>query len=77
MLHLTQRGVEVFIGRYSKKDQESYWDNYDLLIWKQDHSGFTNIKGLFRKNAWGLADRVSVDSNGIWKLPKKYVKYFK
>lgn len=77
VLNLTLKGVEVFIERSKTKNQESYWDNYDLMIWKSDHSGFTNIKGLFRKNKWGVAERISVDEKGIWKLPTKYVKHFK
>lgn len=77
MLHLTPLGVEIFIDRSCTKTMESFWENYDLVIWKKDFSGYTNKKGMFRKNTWGVADRISVDNSGIWKLPKKYVKYFK
>lgn len=77
MLHLTPLGVEIFIDRSSNKTIESFWENYDLVIWKKDFSGYTNKKGMFRKNTWGVADRISVDNSGIWKLPKKYVKYFR
>ena len=65
MLNLTHRGVEVFIDRYKKNNQESFWDNYDLIIWEKNASGFTSIKGMFRKNAWGVAENVSVNSEGI------------
>ena len=77
MLHLTLKGVEVFMERSKTKSQESFWDNYDLVVWKKDQSGFTNIRGMFRKDSWGIAERVSVNEKGIWKLPKSYVKYFK
>ena len=77
MLNLTHRGVEVFIDRYKKNTQESFWDNYNLIIWKKNAEGFTNLNGMFRKDAWGIAENVSVNSEGIWKLPKKYVQYFK
>ena len=77
MLNLTLKGVEVFMERSKTKSQESFWDNYDLIVWKKDHSGFTSIKGMFRKDSWGVAERVSVNEKGIWKLPKSYVKYFK
>lgn len=77
MLHLTPLGVEIFINRSSTKTIESFWENYDLVIWKKDFGGYTDKKGMYRKNAWGVADRISVDNSGIWKLPKKYVKYFK
>jgi hypothetical protein len=75
MLNLTEKGVEVFIRK--AKNIEPYWDNYDLVIWKKDHNGFTSIKGMFRNNSWGMTERVAVSDQGIWKLPKKYVKYFK
>lgn len=77
MLNLTLKGVEVFMKRYNTSNQESYWDNYDLVIWKKDTNGFTNIKGLFRKDSWGVSEKISVNNDGMWRLPKKYVKHFK
>lgn len=74
MLKLNEIGVNLLIKR--AKDVTPYWDNYDLVIWKKDPAGFTSIKGLF-KNTWGIAERISVNSEGVWELPKKYVKYFK
>lgn len=74
MLNLTELGVEVFIKK--AKNIVPYWDNYDLIIWKKDINGFTNVNGMF-KNTWGIAEKISVNNNGIWKLPKKYVKHFK
>ena len=77
MLNLTELGVEVFIKKTQLASLNPFWDNYDLVIWKKDHSGFTNINGMYRNDAWGKVERISVSNNGIWKLPKKYVKYFK
>lgn len=77
MLNLTIQGVEIFIKRYNANNRESYWDNYDLIIWKKDQNGFTNVKGIFRKNSWGTSERISVNENGVWRLPKKYVRHFK
>ena len=77
MLHLTEKGVEVFIKRSQTKIQESFWNNYDLVIWKKDNGGYTDIKGMYRKDAWGKAEKISVSREGIWELPKRYVKYFK
>lgn len=77
VLNLTEKGVEVFIKRFQSKIQESFWNNYDLVIWKKDNGGYTDTKGMYRKDAWGKSEKISVDQKGIWKLPKKYVKYFK
>ena len=77
MLHLTLKGVEVFIERFNSNKQESFWNNYDLVIWNKDNGGYTDVKGMYHNDAWGKAEKVSVDDKGIWNLPKKYVKYFK
>jgi hypothetical protein len=76
MLSLILRGVEIFINRSKTKTQEAFWNNYDLIIWKRNASGFTNKDGMFR-DEWGLAEKITVNEQGIWKLPKGYVKYFK
>ena len=77
VLHLTEKGVEIFIKRSQTKLQESFWNNYELVIWKKDGGGYTDTNGMYRKDAWGKAEKISVNREGIWKLPKKYVKYFK
>lgn len=77
MLHLNTLGVEVFINKSRSNHLDPHWDNYDLIIWRKDATGFSNIKGMFRKNAWGIAEKFSVSNNGTWVLPKKYVRYFK
>lgn len=77
MLYLNEIGVDLFIKKFKSMTKEAYWENYDLVIWNKDYSGFTNKKGVFRQNVWGIADRISVNNKGTWVLPKKYVKYFK
>lgn len=77
MLHLNLRGVDVFIDRSNKKKLDAFWQNYDLVIWHKNNGGFSDIKGMYRKDAWGIAEKISVNEKGIWILPKKYVKYFK
>lgn len=77
MLSLTEKGVEIFIERSQTKSQESFWNNYDLVIWEKNIGGYTDISGMYRKGAWGKAEKISVNREGIWKLSKKYVKYFK
>ena len=75
MLKLNELGVNLFIKK--ARGISPYWDNYDLIIWKKDASGYTSKKGLYRNNSWGMAERVSVSNSGVWELPKKYVKHFK
>jgi hypothetical protein len=77
MLVLTEAGVEIFMKRFEGGASKSFWDNYDIVIWNKNSSGYTSPGGMFRNNAWGMAQRVSINNDGVWKLNKKYVKYFK
>jgi len=77
MLVLNEAGVELFIKRFDTKSSKSFWDNYDLVIWNKDSAGYSSPNGMFKYNVWGTAHRVLVNNSGVWKLPKKYVKYFK
>jgi hypothetical protein len=77
MLVLNEIGVEVFIKRFDSKNSKSFWDNYDLVIWDKNSSGYMSPGGMFKNNAWGMAQKVSINNDGLWKLNKKYVKYFR
>lgn len=75
MLNLNETGVELFIRK--ARNINPFWDNYDLIIWRKDSSGFYDKKGLYKNNSWGKAEIIKVGVNGAWRLPRKYVKYFK
>ena len=77
MLHLYENGVEILRKKLDSKKLDSYWENYNLIIWKKDLGGFSNTKGVYRNNSWGIANEFSVSTEGTWDLPLKYVKYFK
>lgn len=76
MLTLTSLGVDVFINKSKTKNQKSFWNNYDLIIWSKNSSGYSDKRGMFLKE-WGMAEIIPVNEQGLWKLPKRYVKYFK
>ena len=77
MLNLTELGVSVFIKKAVANNMNSFWENYDLVIWKKNVNGFTDKKGMYLNNSWGTAEKIVVSNQGTWKLPKTYVKYFK
>lgn len=77
MLHLYENGVEILRKRIYSKDIDTYWENYDFIIWKKNIGGYSNTDGVFRNNSWGIANTISINDKGTWSLPLKYVKYFK
>lgn len=77
MLHLYENGVEILKNKINSKKIECYWNNYNFIVWKKDQGGFSNTKGVYRNNSWGIVDEFPVSQKGTWILPLKYVKYFK
>jgi hypothetical protein len=76
MLKLNVKGVEVFIKKSRSKQRESFWNNYDLIIWNKNHMGFYSKSGMFRNNSWGISEIFPISDDGIWEMPVRYVKYF-
>jgi hypothetical protein len=54
MLVLNEAGVEVFMKRFEGKLSQSFWDNYDLVLWNKTPSGYMSPSGMFKNNAWGM-----------------------
>lgn len=77
MLTLNEKGVNVIIKRINNKGLKSFWINYDLIIWEKNISGYFLQNGLFMNNIWGTSIKFKINNDGLWRLPKQYVKYFK
>lgn len=77
MLHLYEKGIEVLRKKISDNDTDTYWNNYTFVIWKKNIGGFSDTKGVYRNNNWGIAYKFPVNSKGNWELPLKYVRHFK
>jgi len=69
--------VNKLIKNFKTDYQEAFWDGYTLVVWKRDPSGFSNKRGMFRNETWGLTTRFNMTDGGVWDLPERYVKYIK
>jgi hypothetical protein len=75
MLVLYEKGIEILKNKISNKE-EIFWENYNLVIWKKNESGYFKTDGCYRNNSWGIKKIIYVNSNQTWSLPVRYVKYF-
>ena len=53
----------------SKRSVEVFWDNYDVMIWTKNPSGYMVKNGMFRNGKWGTLRRVRLSERGTWRLP--------
>lgn len=63
MLNLQQ--AEKFVDT----TPNTWWENYDIVIWTPTHTGWSKKNGKFHKGQWGIAKRVAVNNSGFWKVP--------
>lgn len=64
MLNLDYDAVHRFQSSY----ENSYWDGWDLVLFKQDPRGATSKRGEYINNQWVTTNRISPDSNGTWRF---------
>ena len=77
MLYLNEAGVNVLIKKNKTNATDMYWNNYSFIVWKKHIGGYSNTKGVYRNSSWGISEIFPITQNGVWELPKKYVKYLK
>lgn len=77
MLYLNEAGINVLMKKNKTNATDMYWNNYSFIIWKKNIGGYSNTNGVYRNSSWGISEIFPITKNGIWELPKKYVKYLK
>ena len=69
---ITLKQAEALTGRHN--GTQVFWDNYDLIIWKPERSGYTRTNGMLRDGDWGIHERVRLNSRGRYSVPEFYAK---
>lgn len=77
MLTLNLEGIKVFSKKFNSNTRDCFWNNYELQIWEKNINGYFRKDGSYKKNSWGVLQKISIEENGTWRINKKYVKYFK
>ena len=77
MLYLNEAGINVLMKKNKTNATDMYWNNYSFIIWEKNIGGYSNTSGVYRNSSWGISKIFPITKNGIWELPKKYVKYLK
>ena len=46
-----------------------WWENYDIVMWNKNPSGFFKKNGKILNSQWGTVRRIVVNRDGLWKVP--------
>jgi hypothetical protein len=54
---------------YVQHTNNAWWENYDLIVWKQNPGAWSKKNGMMRNGKWGNALRIPVSKEGTWRMP--------
>lgn len=74
MPNLDYKAAHHFVRQQRSLGNSVRWEGWDMVFWKPTRHGFTSVNGAFVNGRWGVESRVSVTSEGVWKVPQKSVK---
>ncbi len=61
------------IHDYVDHRRNAFWEEWTAVIVEKRGDGFLRNDGIFFDGAWGIQKRIKPNSNGVWKVPAKYV----
>lgn len=65
--------IDTFVDEQTQRGNDVTWDGYTLVFFKSNPNGFNDKNGAFKNGKWGVQARVDVDSDGLWRIPVKYI----
>jgi hypothetical protein len=51
------------------KNRAAFWDGWDIVVFRPNHNGATNLRGMYRNNMWGIATNYPLKDDGTWLVP--------
>lgn len=63
ILNLDQ--AELFV----KANTNVWWENYDIIIWRENPGAWSKKNGLMRDGKWGFSKKINISDEGTWRIP--------
>lgn len=53
---------------YVDKSPTAFWEGWTMVLFTPTQAGATSPRGIYRDGKWGIAMRVSPNSEGLWTI---------
>lgn len=74
-VEVTYTDSDTFVEGQQKNGNRVSWDGWDMVFFLPARRAIYSNEGVRSGTEWGFTHRVSVDDLGIWRVPKRYVKF--
>ncbi|UMO76378.1 hypothetical protein SEA_TOMAS_234 [Streptomyces phage Tomas] len=73
---LDYNSAETFVTEQNKLNNDVRWEGWTLVFFRKsrDNRGWNKREGAFRKDNWGFESRVTVGTDGKWRVPSRNVR---
>lgn len=51
------------------------WDGWTITTWRSDPKGFSDVRGEFKNDQWGITFKYPLKDDGTWSIPNSYVSH--
>lgn len=70
MVALDQEAADRFV----KTNKDARWEQWDIIIFRKNPAAASKVSGRFLDGRWGFESTVSVDTDGLWRVPTRNVR---
>lgn len=74
MLNLGISEAHKMVSEQRKRGNDVRWENYTIIFHRPSDAGRNSKDGEFRNGKWGFANRVEVNSEGIWAIDERNIR---
>lgn len=73
-LSIGYRRAERFVAEQRSLGKDVFWDGWTMVFFRPSESARKSKAGIYRNGQWGFANRVEVNSEGVWEVDFRNVK---
>lgn len=74
MINLDIKAAHRVVREQQQAGNDVEWDGWTMVFYRPAPQAVYSKDGVFRKGQWSFANRVEVNSEGMWKVDPRNIK---
>ena len=74
MINLDIKSAHRVVREQKAAGVDVEWDGWDIVFYRPAPQAVYSADGVWRNNGWHFANRVTVTTEGIWKVDPRNIK---
>lgn len=74
MLNLDIKAAHKIVREQRAAGNDVEWQGWDIVFYRPAEHAMHSVNGVWRNNQWAFANRVEVNSEGMWSIDPRNIK---